>query len=90
MLPVLLRLALCGSEVVPHLCVHQGPNEDKQGAQPVPKSERVLEVQDGKDEAHELAQRHHERDGEGGAFRSEDEDAPDAHVPGGAGLRRFL
>lgn len=55
----------------------------------MPQGERVLEVQDGEDEADELAQRHDEGDGEGGAFCGEDEDAPDAHVPGGAGLRRF-
>lgn len=85
LLVLLLRLPFCGSQVGPHLCVHEGPNEDKQGAQPVPQSERVLEVQDGEDEAHELAQSHEECDSEGGALRSEDEDAPDAHVPGGWG-----
>lgn len=51
----------------------------------LPQNERVLEVQDGEDEAHELAQSHEECDSEGGALRSEDEDAPDAHVPGGCG-----
>ena len=86
---LLLRLAFGGPQVVPHLCVHEGPSEDKQGAQPVPQGERVLEVQDGEDEADELAQRHDEGDGEGGTFCGDDEDAPDAHVPGGAGLRRF-
>ena len=89
LLLLLLRLAFGGPQVVPHLCVHESPNEDKQGAQPVPQGERVLEVQDGKDEADELAQRHDEGDGEGGAFCGENEDAPDAHVPGGAGLRQF-
>lgn len=55
----------------------------------MPQSERVLEVQDGKDEADELAQGHDKGDGEGGALRGENEDAPDAHVPGGVGLRWF-
>lgn len=55
----------------------------------MPQGERVLEVQDGKDEADELAQRHDKGDGEGGAFCGENEDAPDAHIPGGAGLRQF-
>lgn len=87
---VLPRRAFRGPQAVPHLCVHQRPNEDKHGAQPVPQGERVLEVQDGDDEAHELAQGHDEGDGEGGALRGEDEDAPDAHVPGEAGLRGFL
>ena len=89
LLLLLLRLAFGGPQGVPHLCVHEGPNEDKQGAQPVPQGERVLEVQDGKDEADELAQCHDKGDGEGGAFSGENEDAPDAHIPGGAGLRQF-
>lgn len=55
LLVCLPRLAFWEPQVVPHFCVHEGPNEDKQSAQPVPQSERVLEVQDGKDEAHKLA-----------------------------------
>lgn len=55
LLVLLLRLASCDPQVVPHLCVHEGPHEDKEGAQPVPRGERVLEVQDGDDEAHKLA-----------------------------------
>lgn len=82
LLVFLLRLAFCGPQVSPHLCVHQSPNEDTQGAQPVPQSERVLEVQDGKDEAHKLAESHNKCDGEGGAFCGEDEDASDAHILG--------
>lgn len=50
----------------------------------MPQSERVLEVQDRKDEAHKLAQSHNQRDGEGGALCCEDEHATDAHVSGGA------
>lgn len=89
LLVLLLRLAFAGPQVVPHLCVHEGPKEDKQGAQPVPQGERVPEIQDGENEAHELAESHDERDGEGGALCGEDEHTADAHVPGGAGLRRF-
>ena len=55
----------------------------------MPQSERVLEVQDGEDETHKLAQSHDEGDGEGGALGGEDEDTPDAHIPGHAGLREF-
>lgn len=55
----------------------------------MPQSERVLEVQDGKDEADKLAESHNKGDGKGGAFCGENEDAPDAHVPGVVGLRWF-
>lgn len=55
----------------------------------MPQSERVLEVQDGKDEAHKLAESHNKCDGEGGALCGEDEDASDAHIPEGVGLRWF-
>lgn len=51
----------------------------------MPGREGVSEVEDGEDEADELAQRHHQRDGEGGALRGEDEDAADADVSGGEG-----
>lgn len=51
----------------------------------MPGREGVSEVEDGEDEADELAQRHHQRDGEGGALRGEDEDAADADVSGGWG-----
>lgn len=88
-LVLLRRLAFGGAQVAPHLCVHEGPKEDEDGAQPVPEREGVPEVQDGKDEAHELAQRHHQGDGEGGALGGEREDPADAHVPGAAGLRGF-
>lgn len=71
-----------GPEAVPHLRVHESPHEDEGGAQPVPGREGVAEVEDGEDEADELAQRHHQRDGEGGALRGEDEDASDADVSG--------
>lgn len=46
----------------------------------MPGGEGVPEVEDGEDEADELAQRDHEGDGEGGALCGEPEDAPDAHV----------
>lgn len=46
----------------------------------MPGREGVAEVEDGEDEADEFAQRHHQRDGEGGALRGEDEDAPNADV----------
>lgn len=46
----------------------------------MPHSERVLEVQDGKDEADKLAESHNKGDGKGGAFCGENEDAPDAHI----------
>ena len=49
----------------------------------MPHSELVLEVQDRKDEAHELAQSHHQCDSEGGTLCCQDEHAPDAHVSGG-------
>lgn len=56
----------------------------------MPAGEGVLEVQDGKDEAHKLAQSHNECHREGGTFRCEDEYAPDAHIPGRKELRKAL
>lgn len=53
----------------------------------MPRREGVAEVEDGEDEADELAQRHHQRDGEGGALRGEDEDASDADVSGWAEVK---
>lgn len=69
-------------QAVPELRVHQGAHEDKGGAQPVPAREGVLEVEDGEDEADELAQRHHQGDRQGRALRGQDENAADADVPG--------
>lgn len=71
-----------GPEAVPHLGVHQGAHEDEGGAQPVPACEGILEVEDGEDEADELAERHHQGDREGRALCGQDEDAADADVPG--------
>lgn len=71
-----------GPQAVPHLGVHQGAHEDEGSAQPVPACEGILEVQDGEDEADELAERHHQGDREGRALRGQDEDAADADVPG--------
>lgn len=73
-----------GPEAVPHLGVHEGAQEDEGGAQPVPAREGVPEVEDGEDEADELAERHHQGDGEGRALRGQDENAADADVPGRA------
>lgn len=76
-----------GPQAVPHLGVHQGAHEDKGSAQPVPACEGVLEVEDGEDEADELAERHHQGDGERRALRGQDEHAADADVPGTGRLR---
>lgn len=53
----------------------------------MPGREGVAKVEDGEDEADELAQRHHQRDGEGGALCGEDEDAADADVSEWAEVR---
>lgn len=59
-LAVLLRLLRSGSpesclDAAQHLGVKQSPHKDHERAQPVPRSEGVLEVNDGEDEAEELS-----------------------------------
>lgn len=72
-----------GAGAAPHLRVQQSAGEHHGRAQPVPGGEGVLEVKDGEDEAEELAERHHQRDGQRGALRGQDENPTDAHVPEG-------
>lgn len=68
------------SHATPHLGVQQGAQEHHGCAQPVPHRERVLEVEDGDDEAEELSERDHQRDGERSALCGENEDAADANI----------
>ena len=42
--------------------------------------ERVLEVEDGKEETDKLSEGNNQRDNERGTFRGEDKDTSDAHV----------
>lgn len=71
------------SHATPHLGVQQGAQEHHACAQPVPRRERVLEVEDGDDEAEELSERDHQRDGERSALGGENEDAADANISEG-------
>ena len=79
-LPLPLLLAEGGAHAGPHLGVQQRAREHQARAQPVGRREGVAEIQDGEDEAHELPQGHHQRDGERRALRGQGEHAPDAHV----------
>lgn len=78
---LLLDAPQSGAGAAPHLRVQQGAREHHSRAQPVPGGEGVLEVKDGEDEAEELAERHHQRDGQRGALCGQDENPTDAHVP---------
>lgn len=84
----LLFLLFYGStqhgHTAPHLGVQQRAQEHHGRAQPVPRRERVSEVEDGEDEAEELPQGDHQSDGERGALCGENEDATDAHISEGA------
>lgn len=71
------------SHATQHLSVQQGAQEHHGCAQPVPRRERVLEVEDGEDEAEELSERDHQRDGERSALCCENEDAADANISEG-------
>ena len=61
----------------------QSTDEDKGSSHPVVKSEWVLEVKDGQDEAEELTKRDDECDDERGTLCSQDENTADAHIRGG-------
>lgn len=77
-----VRSAQGRPHAAPHLRVEQRAQEDHGGAHPVPRSEGVLEVEDGEDETEELSESHHQSDGQGGALCGQDEHGTDAHVSG--------
>ena len=55
----LILLLLHRPELREDLCEHQRSSEDKDGAEPVIEGEGVVEVDDGEEEADELAERHY-------------------------------
>ena len=76
----------CGQPLLPgrahRVREEQRAGEHERRAEPVPGSERVAEVEDGGEQADELAQREHQSDGERAALARQHEHRSNADVVG--------